>query len=95
MPGSFARPRSLADATPWSGGYTWKEVIKDVRDGAGEACVAASGWGYREGIAKYAARHRRPNGTSRSNSHLASLSLSGGNQRNKSYSLASNAVTSA
>lgn len=45
------------------------------REGSGEAFVASSSSGYRDGIANKAALQRMPNGSWRSNSQLSVVSL--------------------
>ena len=56
-------------------GLTWKEIVIELRDGSGDASIAASAWGYREGIAISAARQRMENGRLHSNAALEQFSL--------------------
>lgn len=52
------------------GWQTRKEIVSDLREGSGDASIAVSKWGYREGMAISAARQRRVNGIFCSNSDL-------------------------
>lgn len=54
---------------------TWKESVIDRFDGSGDASIAASGTGYREGIEESAVRQRIEKGRFVSKSALVAVSL--------------------
>ena len=77
-------------------GLTWKEAVSDLLDGSGDAEIASCICENRDGMAIYAARHRREKGTFISKFRLQIMSLCDFmvGDRVRAHSFVSKSVTS-